>query len=52
MIQKTYRLWVAGLVTLCSAPAVAQQKVEMFSFGNMDLDVLFFQGLLGIWISG
>ena len=36
MIQKTYRLWVAGLVTLCSAPAVAQQKVEMFSFGNMD----------------
>ena len=36
MIQKTYRLWVASLLTLCSASAVAQQKVEILPFGNMD----------------
>lgn len=36
MIQKTYRLWVASLLTLCSASAAAQQKVEILPFGNMD----------------
>ena len=36
MIQKTYRLWVASLLTLCSASTVAQQKVEILPFGNMD----------------
>ena len=37
MIQKTYRLWVASLLTLCSASAVAQQKVEILPFGNMEI---------------
>lgn len=36
MIQKTYRLWVAALLTLCSVSAVAQHKVKIFPFGNMD----------------
>ena len=30
MIQKTYRLWVASLLTLCSASTVAQQKVDVY----------------------
>lgn len=38
MIQKTYRLWVASLLTLCSASAVAQQKsrdTPFWEYGSM-----------------
>ena len=35
MIQKTYRLWVASLLTLCSASAAAQQKVEILPYHTL-----------------
>lgn len=37
MIQKTFRyLGMAGLMTLCSLPAIAQHKLEMLPFGDMN----------------
>lgn len=37
MVQKNYhRLWLAGLLSLCSASMMAQHKVELLPFGDMD----------------